>query len=178
MPAALVVTRQKVADRHPGPAGPVKKHRIAGLHFRLHGIAAKGRLKVFSGNWTAQLPRVDEDNRGTPFTGLPTLVDVTYYQSAFINTMSGSGPSGILSLVGWDGVAVGYYIKNTSDNTYTEVGVSGEARYLNSNTVGLHTATMFIAKANGSGSTVWGAAPNPPWPLPNINSEMLISYRG
>lgn len=119
----------------------------------------------------------DPLNRGNPFTGAPTLVDVSYYQSAFINTKSGAGASGFIALVGWDGVGVGYYNKQSSDNTQMQDGVAGAARYSNSNSVGIHTATMLIAKANGLGTTVWGAAPSP-WPFPNINQEMLVHYKG
>ena len=118
----------------------------------------------------------DPLNRGNPFTGLATLVDVTYYQSGFV--ISSSGPSGFIALVGWDGVAVGYYNKFSHDDSVNAEGTSGHARHMNNNTVGLHMATMLVAKANASTTTLWGAAPAPTWPFPNINHEMLIRYKG
>jgi hypothetical protein len=118
----------------------------------------------------------DAMNRGTPFTGAPTLVDNTYYQSAFINSQYGA--SGLISVVGWDGVGLGYWNKFSSDLTNMASSISGEARYLAEHSVGVHTATMFVAKVNTPKSTAWSGAPNPPWTHPEFNQEMLIRYRG
>jgi len=116
-------------------------------------------------------------NRGNPFTGLQSLVDVQYHQSCFVNSAV-SGPSGILSLVGWNGVAVGYYGKSSSDTNSMSSGFSTTAHYSDSCAVGLNTATMFVAKGNASTSSLFSGAPNPPWPYPDINQLMLVSYQG
>lgn len=116
-------------------------------------------------------------NRAIAFTGLPVNLDVEYYQSAFVN--SGSGPSGIIAAVCLNGLTyVGYWAKYSSDNNIMVSGFSGSARYNNSASIGKNTLAMCVAKANAATSTVWGSSQPPNYSEPEINSMMLVRYRG
>jgi hypothetical protein len=65
-------------------------------------------------------------------------------------------PSGAPALVGWDGVDLGFHASASSDTNSMASTIGGVARYMNSAAVGLHTATMMVAKANAATSTVFG----------------------
>jgi hypothetical protein len=118
----------------------------------------------------------DPLNRANIFTDLPTLVDIGYHQSMFINSSVG-GASGIIASVGWNGVSVGYWAKMAADNVYDETSFSSMARYVNPAAVGLNKASLMIAKANTPNSTVWGGSGSPIYPI-DLNQVLIAKWRG
>jgi hypothetical protein len=121
----------------------------------------------------------DHLNRANVFTGLPTHVDVSYHQNFFCNTLS--GPSGLFALIGWDGVDLGFHVALSSDTNTVAGSGGGAARYLNSASVGLHTATMMIAKANVATSTAFGGVQiGPPNNYTSVegNSVLYAKFKG
>lgn len=124
----------------------------------------------------------DPLNRANVFTGLPTLVDVTYHQNSFINSSIG-GPTAVLAMVLWDGVNSGFTCIGSSDTSTVAGDQSCAAHYLNSASVGLHTATMGVAKANAASSTLFSGngslnnAPTPPYSVEG-NSVLFARFKG
>lgn len=115
-------------------------------------------------------------NGGAFFSGLPTNLDVAYYQGMFINSQSGS--SGMIAAVCLNGlVNVGFWAKFSSDTTFIAGGAGTDARYNASAMVGLNKLYMCVAKANTPNSTVWGGTPNYA-PNYEVNGVMFIRYRG
>lgn len=115
-------------------------------------------------------------NRGIFFSGLPTNLDVGYFQAMFIN--SGSGPSGLLHAVCLNGLTnVGVWGGASSDTNTVAGGAKNEAHYNASAVVGQNTLAMCVAKANAATSTIWGGtsayAPNL-----EVNGVMYVSYKG
>lgn len=122
----------------------------------------------------------DALNRANVFTGLPTAVDVAYHQNFFVNSSVG-GPTGVIALVGWDGVDLGFHAIATSDTSTMASTIGGVARYINSSAVGLHAATMMVAKANAANSTVFGGVTiGPPNNYTSMegNSVLYAKYKG
>jgi hypothetical protein len=115
-------------------------------------------------------------NGGTFFSGLPTNLDVAYYQGMFINSQS--GPSGMIAAVCLNGlVNVGFWAKFSSDTTVIAGGAGTDARYNASAMVGQNKLYMCVAKANTATSTVWGGTPNYA-PNYEVNGVMFVRYRG
>lgn len=117
----------------------------------------------------------DALNRANVFTGMPTMVDIIYHQNGFVNTTG--GPSGTIAVVGWNGVACGHATVNSSDTSTVAGSVGGVAEYINSAAVGLNTATMFVAKANATASTLFGGTVSPGFSV-EANSVLLAKFKG
>lgn len=118
----------------------------------------------------------DPLNRATIFTDRPTLVDISYHQSMFINSSVG-GASGIIASVGWNGTSVGYWGKMAADNIYDETSFSCMARYVNPAAQGVNVASLLIAKANTPNSTVWGGSGTPIYPI-DLNQVLIAKWQG
>jgi hypothetical protein len=85
------------------------------------------------------------------FTGAPEVVDVTYSQDKFVDSLTGA--YGLISAIGWNSLTpVGSWSGGTQDATGFAGAVDRIARYVNPAAVGANIAYMLIAAAVNSGN--------------------------
>ena len=120
----------------------------------------------------------DANNRANVFTGLLTVVDVTYHQNMYTNAQM--SPSALASVVLWDGTDLGSTCLNSSDLASVLGAHSCVAHYFNAGVLGSHTATMGVAAANSPTSSMYagnGAANGVPVPPYSAESNLIMYVR-
>lgn len=118
-------------------------------------------------------------NCGTIVTGLPERVDVSYAQSGFLDTQTGS--YGLINAIGWDNLVKpsGNWGFASGDSLARADAVTMVATYCNPAALGANTVSMLIAAAvNSSGNlSVVQSAAAPPDP-PESEGVMYIRWNG
>lgn len=128
-------------------------------------------------NWKAF--NNDINNSGYYFTGAPANVHVEYLQRAFVDSLN-FGICAATAVICKDSISNsrGTWMSFSSDNTQKADGVSGQATFIDRDSIGSHRAIMGTANANSTdGVTMWGLVY-----LPNRQPEdthvMWIRYKG
>lgn len=117
-------------------------------------------------------------NRGTIITGLPEAVEVTYYQSGFLNTQSGA--YGLLNAIGWNSTTApsGPNGGGAHDDINFVGGVRMIALYDEPAATGVNVATMLVGAAVNSLSRESRINSAPTSGAIDGNGVLLIKWRG